>query len=98
MALEPAAEPPEAEQLLVADRPSGLQHRVIQRRGMTFREDQMVATRILGRLKVELQVAIQQDRHQVGRRHRRGRMAGAASGAGAHRIDAQLLAQLAAKA
>ena len=55
----------------------------------------MVVVGVLGVLVVELEVLLQQDRHQVGRRHRGRRVAGVGGRGGADRVDAQLLAELA---
>ena len=95
VALEPAAELAEGEQLLVRDRARRLVERVEQRRGVALREDQVVVRRVVGLVEVVAQVLREQHRHQVGRRHRRGRVARLRCGGGADRVDAQLLAQLA---
>src|SRR6185312_7281567 len=62
---------------------------------MPLREDQVIVQRVLGAVEVVAQVLGQEDGHQVGRGHRRGRVAGACCGGRADRVDAQLLAQLA---
>ncbi len=97
VALEPRAELAERQQLLVGDRAGRLEHRVVQRRRVALGEDQVVVARIGRVLVVEPQVAVEQDGHQVGGRHRRGRVARAGGGAGADRVHAQLLAELAAE-
>ena len=61
---------------------------------MALGEDEVVVRRVLGGGEVVAQIAGEQHRHQVGGRHRGGRVAGAGGGAGAHRVDAQLLSQL----
>ena len=77
VALEPRVELAERQQLLVVDRADRLQHRVVQRRRVALGEDQVVVGRVVRVRVVELQVAVDQHRHQVGGGHRRGRMAGA---------------------
>jgi hypothetical protein len=57
VALEPAAEPAVAHQLLVADRAGGAVERVKQRRGVAPGEDQMVVRRTLRVLEVVAEVA-----------------------------------------
>src|SRR5215210_6584486 len=95
MALELRAELAEAQQVLVADRPRRLEQRVVERRRVPLGEDQVVVARIVGVLEVEVQVLLEQDRHQVGRRQRGGGVARARRRGRADRVDAQLLAELA---
>ena len=73
--LEPASELAEREQLLVRDRARGLVHRVQERRRVPLGEDEMVVPRVVGFIEVVPEVLRQQDGHEVGRGHRRGRMA-----------------------
>ena len=95
MALELRAELAEAQEVLVGDRPGRFQHGVVQRRRVPLGEDEVVVARILGGLEVEVQVLLEQDRHQVGGRHRGGGVARAGLCGGADRVDPQLLAELA---
>ena len=95
VALELRPEPAEREQLLVGDRPRGLEHRVVERRRVALGEDQVVVVGVPGVLVVEVEVLLHQHRHQVGRRHRRRRVAGVGGRRRADRVDAQLLAELA---
>ena len=94
VALQARAELAEGEQLLVVDRAGHLVHAVEQRRGVALGEDEVVVGRVLGRGEVVAQVPREQHRHQVGGRHRGGRVAGAGGGGGADRVDAQLLGEL----
>ena len=75
MALDPAAEPAEGEHLVVADRAGRLEHRVQQRGGVALAEDQVVVARVIGVAEVVVQVLRHQHGHEVGRGHRRGRVA-----------------------
>ncbi len=93
VALQPAAEVAEGEQLLVRDRAGRLVHRVQQGRGVSLGEDEVVVPRVVRVVEVVVQVLRQQDGHQVGRRHRRGRVAGLGHGRRADRVHAQLLPQ-----
>ena len=95
MPLDPAPQLAEGEHLLVTDGAGRLEHRVQQRRGVALREDQVVIARVRRLAEVVVQVAAHQDRHQVSGGHRRGRMTGGCRGAGADRVDPQLLAELA---
>ena len=95
VALELRAELAEAEQVLVRDRARRLQHRVVQRRRVALGEDQVVVVRVVGVLEVEVQVLVEQDRHEVGRRQRGGGVTRGRRRGGADRVDAQLLAELA---
>ena len=86
------------EQLGVVDDARRLEHRVVQRRGVALGEDQVVvAPGCPGRSCPAQVAAVEQHRHQVGGRHRRGRVAGAGGRAGADGVHPQLLAELAAK-
>ena len=95
VALEAGAELAEAHQLVVADGADGLEHGVAERRGMALAVDQVVIVGLVRPRPVVLQVAADQDGNQVGRRHRRGRMARTGGRAAADRVDAQLLAEVA---
>ena len=95
VALQPRVELAEGEELLVVDRARGLEDRVVQRRRVALGEDQVVVGRVRRVGVVEPQVAVQQDGHQVGGRHRRGRVARARGGGAADGVDPQLLAELA---
>ena len=66
----------EGEQLLVGDRAGRLEHRVQQRRRVALGEDQVVVARVVRLVEVVAQVLGEQHGHQVGRGHRRGRVAG----------------------
>ena len=90
MPLEPAAELAQGHHLYIGNRAGGLEYRVEERRGMPFREHQVIVTRILGIGEVVTQVIGQQDRHQVGGRHRRGGMAGARLRGGPDTVHTQL--------
>jgi hypothetical protein len=78
--LEPRAERAEREQLLDVDRAGRAVHRVEQGRRVALREDEPVVVRVVGRVEVVAEVLVQQHRHQVGRGHRRGRVAGLGDG------------------
>ena len=95
VALELRAEAAEAQEILVGDRPRRLQQRVVERRRVALGEDQVVVARVLGVLEVEVQVLVEQDGHEVGRRHRGGGVARVGLRGGADRVDAELLAELA---
>ena len=95
MPLEHRAELPVGEHLLVRDRAGGAEHRVQERRRVPLREDQAVVRRSVGRVEVVAQMPGQQDGHQVGGRHPRRRMAGLRGGRAAHRVDPELLSELA---
>ena len=95
VSLEPRAELAEGQQLLVGDRAGRLVDGVEQRRRVALREDQVVVARVVRLVEVVAEVLREQHRHQVGGRHRRGRVAGLRDGGCADRIDAQLLPQLA---
>ncbi len=97
VALEPAAELAEAEQLVVVDRPGRLEARIEERRGVALGEDQVVVRGVARVLEVEPEVAVEQHGHQLGCGHRRGRVARAAGIAAANRVHPQLLCQLAAE-
>ena len=92
MPFELAAELSKGEELLVRDRSCRLVERVEQRRRMALREDQMVVSRVVGVVEVVVVVLRKQHRHQVRRRHRRGRVARIRCRGRPHRVDAQLLA------
>ena len=97
VALQPRVELAEGQELLVVDRARRLEDRVVQRRGVALGEDQVVVGRVGRVVVVEPQVAVQQDGHQVGGRHRGRRVAGAGGGRAADRVDPQLLAEVAAE-
>ncbi len=94
VALQARAELAEGQQLLVVDRPGRLVERVEQRRGVALGEDEVVVGAVLRRVEVVAQVLREEHRHQVGRGHRGGRVAGVGGGGGADRVDSQLLGQL----
>jgi hypothetical protein len=71
---EPAPELAEREQLLDRDRARGLVQRVQQRRRVSFGEDEVVVARVVRVVEVVAKVLREQDRHEVGPGHRRGRM------------------------
>jgi hypothetical protein len=56
MAFQAAAERPVRHELGVADGARGLQHRVQQRRRVSFGEDQVVVARVIGRVEVVAKV------------------------------------------
>ena len=95
MALEAAPELAERQQLLVGDRAGGLEEAVVERRGVSLGEDQVVVAGIVGAGEVVAQVLGEQHGHQVGGRHRRRRMARAGGVARPDRVDAELLSELA---
>ena len=95
VALEAAAEPPERQQLLVGDRTGGLQEAVVERRGVSLGEDQVVVARVVRAPEVVVQVLGEQHGHQVGGGHRRGRVARAGGVAAPDGVNAELLAELA---
>ena len=94
MALDPAAEPAKGEHLVVADRAGRLEHRVQQRGGVALAEDQVVVARVIGVAEVVVQVLRHQHGHEVGRGHRRGRVAAPRGARGTDRVDPQLLPEL----
>ena len=96
VALEPAAELAEGQQLLVGDRARGLEHRVEQRRGVALGEDQVVVARVVG-LRRSRSAGTSRAAPPSGRRRTSTRSDGPDFGDGraAHRVDAQLLAELA---
>ena len=95
MALEHAPELAVGLQVVDRDGAGRAEHAVEERRGMSLREDEPVVVRVLRVGEVVSQVLGEQHRHQVGRGHARGRMAGLRRGGAAHRVDPQLLSELA---
>jgi hypothetical protein len=69
-ALEATAEPPQRQELFVADRSSRRVERVEKGRGVTLGEDQVVVVRLVGVLEVVAEVLLSQHRDQIGGRHR----------------------------
>jgi hypothetical protein len=96
VALEPRVELAEGQQLLVVDRPDRLEHGVVQRRRVALGEDQVVVGRVARVRVVELEMAVDEDGHQVGGRHRGRRMSRTGGRRRADGVDPQLLAELAA--
>ena len=94
VALQAGAELAEGEQLLVGDRAGGDEHRVDERRGVALGEDQVVVVGVLGVVVVVAQVTGHQDRHQVGRRHRRGGVPRLGGVGRTDRVDPQALGEL----
>jgi len=94
VALQPAAEPAVAQQLLVADSAGRTQHRVQQGRGVPLGEDQVVVVGVVRVPHVVPQVAREQDGHEVGGGQCGGGVAGPGGGGAAHRVHAQLLPKL----
>ena len=91
VALQTGPEAPvTAHQLLVRHDPDGLVDGVEQRRGVPLGEDQVIVPSRLGLVPVIAQVASDEDRQEIGRRHARRRMTRASAGAGTDRIHAQL--------
>ena len=95
VALDPAAEPPEGQHLVVADRARRLVHRVQQWRRVALAEDQVVVARVLGVAEVVAQVSRHQHGHEVGGGHRGGRVAAPRGARGPDRVDPELLPELA---
>ncbi len=91
VALEAASELAERQELLVGDRTGGLEHAVVQRRGVTLGEDQVVVAGVVGLVEVVTQVVGHQHGDEVGGRHRGRRMARPGGVAGPDRVDAELL-------
>ena len=95
VALEAAPELAEREQVLVGDRAGGLEEAVVQGRGVTLGEDQMVVAGVFGTSEVVVQVLGEQHGDEVGGGHRRRRMARPCGVACPDRVDAELLSELA---
>ena len=95
VALEAAPELAEGQQVLVGDRAGGLEEAVVEGRGVTLGEDQMVVAGIFGMSEVVVQVIGEQHGDEVGGGHRRRRMARAGGVACSDRVDAELLSELA---
>ena len=94
VALEPRAELPVGEELLLRDDAGGAEEAVDERRRVPFREDEPVVGGAARLVEVVAEVSGEEDGGEIGRRHRRGRMTGARLRARAHRVDPQLLSQL----
>ena len=92
--LQPRAELAVGHELLFRDRTGRAEEAVDERGRMTLREDQAVVGGALRLLVVVAEVPCEEDGCEIGRRHRRGRMARARLGARPHRVDSQLLSQL----
>ena len=97
MALEHARVLAVVEDVVVGDDPCGAVDRVQQGRCMALGEDQAVVRRALRVGEVEAEVALDEDRHEIGGRHRRGGMARARGGAHTNGVDAELLRELPAR-
>ena len=69
------AELTKGEELIVRDRAGGFEHRIQEWRRMAFGEDQVVVIGLARSIPVVPEMAGEQHRHQVCRRHRRGRVA-----------------------
>lgn len=93
MPFEPAAEPTVGQQLLVGDPAGGFEQRVVQRRRMALGEHQMVVAWVVRVPQVHREVPVEQHGHQVGGRHRRGRVPGPGGRAGPDRVHPKLLGQ-----
>ena len=88
MALQRGAEPAVAgHQLLIGDHPGRLEHRVQQRGGVPFGEDQMIVGRVGRLLPVVTQVPGHQHGQQVRGGHAGGRVARPGRGAAPDRVD-----------
>ena len=82
--------------LVLRDHPGGAVDRIEEDRRMALREDEAVVCDALRIREVVAEVAVHENRHEVGGRHRGRGMAGAGRGAHPDRVDAELLTQLAA--
>ena len=87
--------PVRLQQLLLGDDPDRPEHGVEQRRGVALGEHDVVVGGQVGPVPVVAQVAEEQHRHEVGRRHRRRGVPGLRLGAAPDRVDPQLASQLA---
>jgi hypothetical protein len=94
MPFQPAAQGPEAEQLVVIEHACRPVQGVQQRGSVALGKDQPVVARVARRGEVVSQVLGQQHRHQVGRRHRGRRVPGPGCGRGVHRVRPELLPQV----
>ena len=94
VALQPAVQLAVGLHLLLGDRADRLVDGVDQRRGVALGEDQVVGVGVLGVVEVVAQVLGDQHGHEVGGRHRRGRVAGLGPPADLDRVDAELLTEL----
>src|SRR5262249_19636840 len=95
MPLEAAAVLAVGHELLVGDDVRRPVDRGEPRRRVSLGEDEPIVGRRLRVVEVVAEVLVDEDCHEVGRRHRRGRMTGLRGCAAADRVHAQLLAELA---
>ena len=94
MPLQPRPEPPvPGHQLLIRDDPDRLEDRVQQGRGVSLGEDEVVVGRVTRVVPVVAEMPADQDSHQVGGGHARGRVPRPGRGARPDRVHAQLLGE-----
>ena len=94
MPLEPGAELPVGPELLLGERARGAEEAVHEWRGVALGEDEPVVPGVVRRVEVVAQMPCEEDRREVGRRHRGRRVPGAGLRARPNRVDPQLLSQL----
>ena len=90
MPLKAAAALSVRQQRLVVDRAGGAVQGVQQRRGMTLAENKVVVSRVIRRVEVVAQVLREEDRHEIGGRHRRRRVARVRGRTRPDRVDPEL--------
>ncbi len=95
MPLEHAVVLAVVEEVVVRDDAGGAIDRVQECRGMALREHEAVVRGALRSREVVAQVAVDEDGEEVGSGHRRGGVARLRRRAHAHRVDAELLCQIA---
>jgi hypothetical protein len=95
VALESGAELPVAREVVLGDHARRPENPVEQRRRMALGEDETVVRRRFRIRPVVPEMAVHQHRHEVGRGHPGGWVAGAGDRARADRVDAELLTQFA---
>ncbi len=93
MPFERAAQRAEGEQFGVLDQPDRLERGVQQRRGVSLGQHETVVAGVGGAIDVVAEVVGEEDGHQVGGGHGRGRMPGPGGIGGPHTVHAQLLSQ-----